>query len=112
MVYNKKRFKEIKEKNPTMAFTEVSRVIVDEYKKLTDKERTMYQKEVDEQNVIRLEEFEKNGGVLGGGGKGRETTANRNSRAPAKVKVEAADKKPMTPFMFYMQVRRAELRDP
>jgi hypothetical protein len=47
-----------------MAFTDVSKMISEQYKLLSEKERQMYQKQADEMNVVKLAEFEKNNGSV------------------------------------------------
>lgn len=110
--FTKKKFKDIKASNPELSFSEVSAKVAAEYKQLSEKDRANLQKQVDEENQVKLQEFQKNGGVVADGGRGRETTVKGGGKAPAKPEKDISDKKPMTPFMFYMQVRRAELRDP
>lgn len=106
MVFNKMRFKELKAANPDMPFTEVSKQISNEYKLLSDEDKKKYQLEADEQNKQKQLEFDKAPSPEPKPSSKVLSQPDSVSGAPEK------EKKPMSPFMFYMQVRRAELRDP
>lgn len=59
MIYNKFKFKEIKETNPSMAFKEVGAMVAEGYRNLTAQERENYQKMCDEENKVRFADFQK-----------------------------------------------------
>ena len=94
--FNKTRFREMKLQQPDLSMGEISKKISLEYKELSEEQKKVYQKEADEFNANRR----------------AETPVESSQKASQQDGAQEKEKKPLTPFMFYMQVRRAELRDP